>query len=391
MPPERLTPVEMIRRLVAFDTTSQKSNLGLIESVTEYLAGHGIASRLTRNDDETKANLFATIGPEHANGVVLSGHTDVVPTAGQAWESDPFALCERDGRLYGRGTADMKSFIATALALVPEMLERRLEMPIHLALSYDEEVGCLGVGRLIRDLGAALGRPRLAIVGEPTLMKVVHAHKGAVICETRVVGREAHSSATHRGASAIMAAAELIRFLSELAAEFAGRAPRAGSSDGEFEPPCTTISVGTIAGGTALNIIPKDCSFGWECRPLPGSGDGEEVLRRFNEFAAARVTPALKAKTAAGGVATEVLVTVPPLAPDGAAAEALVLALSGENRAGVVSYGSEAGLFQEAGIPAVLCGPGDIAQAHQPNEFILGTQVEACEAFLRRLIDHCAA
>jgi acetylornithine deacetylase len=389
---ERLSAFQFIERLVSFDTTSAKSNLALIESVAAYLSNHGVPFRLTHDDARAKANLYATVGPKVPGGVVLSGHTDVVPVEGQAWDSDPFGVVERGGKLYGRGTADMKSFIATALSLVPEMTKRRLKMPIHLALSYDEEVGCIGVGRLIDELGTALPRPALVIVGEPTMMKVANAHKGVIAFETRVVGREAHSSATHRGASAIMAAAEIVQFLAGLAAELAARPPRPGSRDAEFEPPYTTISVGTIEGGTALNIIPKSCRFRWDCRVLPGTDDGDDVLRKVNSFAAERVAPGLRAMSPDGGVVTEMLVTVPPLAPEeGSPAEALALALTGENRAGAVAYGSEAGLFQEAGIPAILCGPGDIAQAHQPNEFIARAQVDACDAFLRCVIDHCAA
>ena len=387
-----LDPIEMIARLVAFDTTSAKSNLALIDWVANYLAGYGITPRLSYDEARTKANLYATVGPEDAGGIVLSGHTDVVPTAGQNWTSDPFTLVERDGRLYGRGTADMKSFIATALALVPEMARRRLKIPIHLALSFDEEVGCLGVVHMIREIGRALPRPRLVIVGEPTEMKVANAHKGIVAVHTRVIGREGHSSATHRGASAIVAAAELIGFLAGLAAELVRRPPRQGSADGEFEPPYTTINVGTIEGGTALNIIPKACFFRWECRPLPGTRDGDEILARFNAFAEAHLVPRLKAASPEGGVFTTVSVAVPPLTPEpGSPAEALALALSGENRAGAVAYGSEAGLFQAAGIPAALCGPGSVREAHQPDEFVERGQVQACEAFLRRLIDHGAA
>ena len=270
-----LSPVKMLARLVAFDTTSAKSNLALIDWVANYLAGYGIASHLSYDEGRTKANLYATVGPEDAGGVVLSGHTDVVPTAGQNWTSDPFALVERDGRLYGRGSADMKGFIATALALVPEMVRRRLKTPIHLALSFDEEVGCLGVVHMLREIERALPRPRLVIVGEPTEMKVANAHKGVVAVHTHVVGREGHSSGTHRGVNAITAAAELIHFLADLAAELARRPPRPGSADGEFDPPYTTINVGTIEGGTALNIIPKACFIRWECRPLPGNREGD--------------------------------------------------------------------------------------------------------------------
>ncbi len=386
------TPVQMIERLIAFDTTSAKSNLALIEWVEAYLAEHGIPSRFIYNEARNKANLYATIGPQDVGGIVLSGHTDVVPVLGQAWTSDPFKLVERDGRLYGRGTADMKSFIAVALALVPEIAQRKLATPIHLAFSFDEEVGCIGVVPMIREIVAELPRPRLIIVGEPTEMKVVNAHKGVMALETRVVGREGHSSGTHRGASAIIAAAELIHFLAGIAEELAARPPRPGSSDGEFDPPYTTLNVGTIEGGTALNIIPNECTFVWECRPLPGTADGEEILTRFNEFAERKVTPRLKAVTEKGGVFTRVLVTVSALTPEpDSPAEILALAMTGENRAGVVAYGSEAGLFQAAGIPAVLCGPGNIAQAHQPDEFITLQQVRACEAFLRRIVERCAA
>ncbi|HYB11519.1 MAG TPA: acetylornithine deacetylase [Alphaproteobacteria bacterium] len=387
-----LSSRDMIERLVAFDTTSAKSNLSLIAHVADYLAGYGVTAHLTHNEDGTKANLYATIGPDNAGGVVLSGHTDVVPVLGQNWSSDPFAMVERDGKLFGRGTADMKSFIAVALALVPEMIGVQLETPIHFALSYDEEVGCFGVGRMIDHIRKSGLLPRLVIVGEPTGMKVANAHKGAYVFHTRIVGREGHSSAPHRGASAVLAAAEMVRFLAALSDELALRAPRPGTPDGDFDPPHTTISIGRIEGGTAFNIIPKECALLWECRPLPGTDDGREILRRFEEHAARHVAPALRDKAADGGVFTEIGVSCPPLTPDRhSPAEALALALSGENATRVVAFGSEAGLFQEAGIPAVLCGPGNITQAHQADEFIAIEQITACERFLRRLIRHCAA
>jgi acetylornithine deacetylase len=390
--PEQVTSVEMIRRLVGFDTTSAKSNLALIEDVARYLAGYGIAAHLSHDESRTKANLYATVGPAERGGVVLSGHTDVVPVAGQSWSSDPFTVVERDGRLYGRGTADMKSFIAVALALLPEMVRQPLKIPIHFAFSFDEEVGCLGVHHLIRQVGREFPRPRLVVVGEPTEMKVAGAHKGVAAFRTRVVGREGHSSATHRGASAIMAAARLIGFLSGLAAELAARPPRPDWPDAEFDPPYTTINIGAIEGGTALNIIPKECSFLWECRPLPGTDDGAEIPARLAAFAEAEIVPGLKAMSPTGGALTEPVAACPAFrATPQSPAEALALALTGENRSGVVAYGSEAGLFQEAGIPAILCGPGNIAQGHQPDEFIALEQVAACEAFLRRLIAHCAA
>lgn len=394
MPAAREMPAirDMIRRLVGFDTTSAKSNLALIEDVADYLDRHGVRARLIHDETGTKANLYATIGPEGAGGVVLSGHTDVVPTEGQRWSADPYLAVEHQGRLYGRGTADMKSFIATALALVPEMAARKLKIPIHLAFSYDEEVGCLGVRHLIAELGRALPRPRLVIVGEPTGMRVVNAHKGITLVATRVVGRDAHSSAPALGASAIASAAELILHLTGIAADFAARPPRRGSIDAEFDPPCTTINVGTIAGGTALNIIPKECTFNWECRPLPESKDDEEIVARLNAFAEKEIAPRLKKAGPEAGVFTQIKVAVPPLAPlPGSPAEALAMTLSGENRAHSVAYTSEAGLFQNAGFPAILCGPGFVEQAHQPDEFVSFDQLAACEAFLKKLIDHCAA
>jgi len=240
------TPRQMIERLIAFDTTSAKSNLALIHDVAEYLEGFRIHSHLTHNDDRTKANLYATVGPDNVAGVVLSGHTDVVPVLGQNWSSDPFAVVERDGKLFGRGTADMKSFIAIALALVPAMIEARIKIPIHLAFSYDEEVGCFGVGRMIDHIRKSETPPRLVIVGEPTEMKVANAHKGTTVFHTRIVGREGHSSGPYRGASAIAAAADMVRFLGVLSDELAARPPRPGTADSEFDPPYTTINIGTI-------------------------------------------------------------------------------------------------------------------------------------------------
>ncbi|MFQ5954389.1 MAG: acetylornithine deacetylase [Kiloniellales bacterium] len=378
---EQVTPVEMIRRLVAFDTVSSESNLALIDHVAEFLAGHGIDCRRTYDETGRKANLFATIGPERPGGVVLSGHTDVVPVAGQDWETDPFTLSQRDGRLYGRGAADMKSFIALALAMVPAFKEKPLETPIHLAFSYDEEVGCRGVGRLIDDVVANLPRPRMVIVGEPTSMQVVTAQKSCLVFRTRIKGRNAHSSQTDRGANAVIAAARLIGLLAELAEEKKAQAP-AGS---RFDPPYTTIHVGTIQGGTAGNIIPDDCSFDWEIRGLPGES-GEPVLDRLHQFAETRVLPPMRVVAPEAGVETERLAVVPSLmVEEGAPAERLVTLLTGANDTAAISYGSEAGLFQAAGMSTVVCGPGSIDQAHKPDEFIALDQVEACAAFLRKL------
>jgi acetylornithine deacetylase len=382
-----LSSVEMIRTLVGFDTTSRDSNLGLIEWVRDYLAGHGVASELYFDEEGRKANLFATLGPAGRGGVALSGHTDVVPVDGQDWSSDPFRLQEKDDRLYGRGTSDMKSFIAVALALVPEFLARGLKTPIHLALSYDEEVGCLGVRRMIAGLEHRPDKPRLCIVGEPTLMKPVIGHKGKRSVRCRVRGHECHSALAHEGVNAVEAAAEIVAFLKSMARRFRDEGPY----DPDFVPPYTTVHTGTIAGGTALNIVPKDCSFMFEFRFLPGV-DAEALLAEVTRFAATRVEPEMKAVQPQCGLVFEELTSFPGLAVDAAdEVTQLALALSGANATGKVSFGTEAGLFQHAGIPTVVCGPGSIEQAHKPDEFIALDQVHACEAFLRRLMDRAAA
>jgi acetylornithine deacetylase len=378
------SPTEVLRRLVAFDTVSANSNLALIDWVVGYLDGHGIAARLTFDETRSKANLFATIGPQDAGGgVILSGHTDVVPVAGQAWDSDPFALVERDGRLYGRGTADMKSFIAIALALVPEFKARALKRPIHLALSFDEEVGCFGAPRLIEALPRGIGRPGLVIVGEPTNMEVANAHKGCHVFATSVTGLEAHSSAPQRGVNAIVAASEIIQFIAGLAGE-ACAASRPASG---FEPPYTSFNIGTISGGTAMNIIARECEFTWEFRPLPGE-DSAAIRARIDAFVASDLLPRLRQVHPGADVTTRALASVPGLAPEaGSPAEELARQLTGANQSTVVAYGTEAGLFQDAGIPAVICGPGSMEQGHKPNEFITLAQIEAGTEFQRRLAD----
>jgi len=374
-------PIELIRRLVGFDTVSAHSNLALIHYARDYLRDLGIDSRLTFDAEGKKANLLAAIGPNVPGGIVLSGHTDVVPVAGQPWESDPFTVVERDGRLYGRGTADMKSFLAIALALAPEFRAARLRVPIYLALSYDEEVGCLGVGRLLDDLAAALPRPAAAIIGEPTSMKLINRHKGFQSFITTVTGRDGHSSGTHRGVNAIAYASEIVAFLTRLEAEIAAQGPL----DDGFDPPYTTINVGAIRGGTVVNIIARQCSFDWEFRPIPGF-DIPSVRRRVDAFVAESILPRMRAVAPEADVVTIQDSASPPLVPEAdSPAEALVRLLTGANIAGAASFGTEACHFQESGIPAVLCGPGSIAQAHQPNEFIDLDQIEACIAFMHKL------
>jgi acetylornithine deacetylase len=379
--------VAILERLVAFDTISAKSNLALVGWVADYLDGYGIKSVLTGNADGTKANLFATIGPSERGGIILSGHTDVVPVEGQAWHSDPFRLETQQAdqgsdRLYGRGTADMKGFIALALAMVPQALAQPLEIPLHLAFSYDEEVGCLGVPSLIRGLPQGAARPRLAIIGEPTEMQVANAHKGIHFLRTRVTGREAHSSTPEHGVNAIVAAAEIIAEIDRLA----GECRAAAKPDGAFDPPYTTFNIGRISGGAAVNIIARDCAFDWEFRPIPGE-DGAALRRRIDNFVTGDLLPRMRAGYPSADVATETSALVPPLVPDPASpAEALARRLTGANTTTTIAFATEAGLFQAAGIPAVICGPGSIGVAHQPDEFITREQLAAGAAFLDRLL-----
>jgi len=378
-----LSPEELLARLVAFDTTSAKSNLALVHFVRAYLAEHGVDSELIPNEDATKANLYATVGPREPGGVALSGHTDVVPADAREWHSDPFTLSARDGRLHGRGSADMKGFLACVLALVPEMAAAKLATPIHLAFSYDEEVGCAGVRPMIEALGAGLLKPRLAIVGEPTMMQVVDAHKSIQEFVTEVTGFEAHSSMTHLGANAIFAAAEIVgeiaRIRDELIAE--------GDATGRFKPPYSSIEIGHVSGGTAINIVPRHCRLHWEMRGLPGV-DPAAVLERVERFGRETVLPRLRAVSGDTDIETRLGVNVPGLAPAAdEPAQRLALRLTERNDTIAVAYGTEAGLFQRAGIPTVVCGPGDIAVAHRPDEYIEKEQIAACTRFLRRLID----
>jgi len=378
--------IEILDRLIAFDTTSSRSNRVLIDWVAGYLGRYGISAALS-SAGEGKANLFATIGlaagQTARGGVILSGHTDVVPVAGQDWHSDPFRLTEQDGRLYGRGTADMKGFIALVLALVPEAARRQLAVPLHLAFTHDEETGCRGAPALIRDLPAGAGRPVMAIIGEPTSMQVANRQKGCSFFRTRITGREGHSSAPDQGVSAIAAAAEIIAEIGRLHAEARGRA----RPDSGFDPPHTTLSVGTIAGGSAVNIIARDCSFEWDLRNLPDE-DAAALKARLDRFITADLLPRLRAVHPQAMVETETVIFVPPLIPaPRSPAEALARRLTGANTTTAVSFATEAGLYQEAGIPAIVCGPGSIAVAHKPDEFITRAELAAGQAFLDRLLD----
>jgi acetylornithine deacetylase len=373
----------MLETLVAFDTTSRESNLEMIRFVEDYLRGHGIDSTLVFNDDESKANLIATIGPATpSGGVVLSGHSDVVPVDGQDWSSDPFRVVERGDRLYGRGTCDMKGFLATALALVPEFKERDLREPIHVVLTYDEETDCSGAVRLMEALPETGLAPRAVIIGEPTEMRIINAHKGQCTLETVVKGMEAHSSATHLGVNAIDAAAQLIAFLGTLSKEMESLpSPLDGMT-----PPFSTINVGTITGGQQFNIVPAACRFEWEIRAVPGH-DADEIVARF-ESRAAELLADMRKKFPGASIETTVTSAVAPFVPeDDSPAETLVKSLVGTNEAGAIAFGTEAPCYQQAGISVVVFGPGSIDQAHKPDEYIALEQIDACASFMRRLME----
>jgi acetylornithine deacetylase len=382
---EHLTSEELLAHLVAFDTTSRDGNIPLIAFVEDYLDRWGVPHFRVDYEAGKKTNLFATIGPAIAGGIVLSGHTDVVPVDGQPWTSDPFTLTDRgDGRLYGRGTCDMKGFIACCLAKLPDFLAAKLKTPIHLALSCDEEVGCKGVRPLVAHIRDHLPRPRAVIVGEPTSMRVVNGHKSAISFTTEVKGHEAHSSLTDQGVNAIMIAGEVLAEINRLRREIEAR----GDASGRFDPPYSTVHVGVIEGGTAKNIIPRRCSFAWETRLLPDA-DPAEVPARVAAFAKS-LEPAMRAVAADTGIDTTTVNTVPSLAPQkDSPAELLALHLTKSNDTFAVSYCTEAGLFQQIGIPAVICGPGNIEQAHKPDEWIEVSELRTCEGFLDGLIAHC--
>ena len=385
--PEIFSSRDMLARLVSFDTTSRDSNLALVRFVEGYAESHGVKSRRIPNPEGTKANLLITIGPDEPGGVILSGHTDVVPVDGQDWTTDPFTLTEADDKYFGRGTSDMKAFSAVILARLPEFVRHPLKTPVHIALSYDEEVGCLGVRPMIAEIIKSVPKPKLAIIGEPTEMKVVNAHKGIRSFRTTVTGREAHSSQTDKGVNAVMIAAELIMHISALAEEMRQR----GDASGRFDPPYTTVQSSTIQGGTALNILAHHCMFQWEFRYLPGSSN-QDIADKFMAYARDVVLPRMRKIAPETDIVTTPRAHVPPLlAKEACPAEALAKQLTGRNHAEAVAYGTEAGLFQEAGIPSVICGPGSILQAHKPNEFIEISQVAACEIFIKRLIDQLRA
>jgi acetylornithine deacetylase len=384
MPGSPLATVDILERLVACPTVSRDSNLPLIDWVRNFLEDHGVSSHLVQDDTGRKSNLFASIGPAEEGGLVLSGHTDVVPVDGQAWNSDPFKLTARDSRLHARGACDMKGFIATALSRVPMLKSARLLRPVHFMFSYDEELGCLGAPRMIAAASERIGKPAVVIVGEPTSMRVANEHKGICTGRTRVTGIEAHSSLTHQGVSAVMLAAELVNHMSDIARQLAASASRPGATS-RFTPPYTTMSVNTIQGGNATNILAGACEFTWDIRTLPGELP-ERISGALAEFAQRRLDE-LAADGKRCTINTKILGNVPPLRADGGAAEALARAVSAVSADSItVPFATEGGQFQEAGWSTVVCGPGSIEQAHKPDEFIERSELEACEQFLDRAI-----
>lgn len=373
--------IDWINRLVSIDTTSSKSNLALIRDVEDYLRSHGVTPMRVENEDGSKSNLYAVIGPAVEGGVVLSGHTDVVPIDGQDWDTDPFAVTERNGKLYGRGTADMKAFSAIGLSLVPDMIKAELKRPIIFALSYDEEIGCLGAPDMIDEIVRHCPRPEAVIVGEPTNMKVINGHKGIASFRVTVTGYTTHSSQTDRGVSAVEAAARLITKITQM------REARAKIADeaSPFDPPYSTMTVNVVRGGTQLNIMAAEAVFDWDLRVVPGDSRSD-IINEFTDYAKG-VEAEMRSKSHECSIQIDQMTNAPALAPNEVNPAAdLAMAITGHNATDVVAYAAEAGQFQEAGLSTVICGPGSIDQAHQANEFITLDQVAEGTEFIRRLI-----
>ena len=373
--------IDILSHLVSFDTESSKSNLPLIEWVETYLTRFGVRHLRVPDASGEKAALFVTIGPQTDGGIVLSGHSDVVPVAGQKWTSNPFHLRREAGKLYARGACDMKGFDAIVLASIPHWQKMPLKAPLHFLLSYDEETTCLGPVDTIKRFGLDLPRPRAVIVGEPTLMQVVDAHKAVATYRTIVTGREAHSSKPALGASAVQIACELVTEIYRMGAEVASL----GVAADRFDPPVSTVHVGTISGGTARNIMARECSFHWEFRALPGV-PLDALYQRVEAYAQNVLLPKMRATAPEANIVTQIEVEVPGLAPEpGSAAEQLAFRLTKSNRTQAVAFATEAGRFQAAHVPTVVCGPGSIDQAHQPDEFISEEQMMAGLVFMQDL------
>ena len=376
-----ITSRTLLERLVAFDTTSRESNLALIDFVWHYLTDLGVNCELIHNAGRSKANLYARLGPAGSGGILLSGHSDVVPVDGQNWSVPPFALSERDGKLYGRGTADMKGFIACMLAAVPHFLAQPLAQPLHLAISYDEEVGCLGVRTLLDVLASRPEKPDLCLIGEPTELQPVLGHKGKLAVRCEVQGAACHSAYAPQGVNAIQYAAKLIHRLTAIGEVFA--APE--RQDTRFDPPFTTVQTGLIQGGRALNIVPAECTFDFEVRTLP-QDDAQQVAEELERYAQRELLPQMRAVNSDTEIRFYPLSSYPGLYTAAQSAAAQLLAhLTGSEAFSTVAFGTEGGLFHQAGIPSVICGPGSMAQGHKPDEFITVEQLDACDTLLRRL------
>jgi acetylornithine deacetylase len=382
-----LDSVGLLRNLVGFDTTSRNSNLALIEFLRDRLADHGVDSTLFRDSSGAKANLYATLGPQGIGGLMLSGHTDVVPVDGQDWSSDPFALREDGGLLYGRGACDMKGFIAVALAALPVLKRQELRRPVHFAFTFDEEVGCIGARQLAAQLRDMPVRPAFCLIGEPTGMHVVNGHKGRLAMRCHVHGKEGHSALPEQACNAVESAAEIIGRLRMLAR----RLREEGPHEPGFDPPYSTVHTGLVQGGTALNIVPSHCRFDFEIRNLP-SQDPLGLFEEVKRYALDHVLADMRRTAPSAEILFEELSRAPGLLPnDDDALLRLALAASGDNIARKVSFGTEAGLYQGADIPTIVCGPGHIVQAHKPDEFVARDQIARCEAFVLHMIDGICA
>lgn len=376
-------PRELIAKLISFDTVSRNSNMVLLDFVRDYLGQLGVESKLVPNEDGSKANLYATIGPNVPGGVVLSGHTDVVPVDGQDWSTDPFSLVEREGKFFGRGVADMKTYCALAMAVLPEFLKSNPSKPIHLAFSYDEEVGCIGAPSMIEKMVGDVPKPMAVIVGEPTDMQVVTGHKSILGVRTHVTGHSVHSCQIDRGVSAVMTAARLVTYLEDMMLEN----KRLSDPASPFDPPYSTIHCGVIEGGTAHNIVAKDCRIVTDIRTIAGESP-LDFYDRFETHIRDEIEPKLKAIAPDAGIVLAPGKMVPGLKPEvNGAAEQLARQITGDNGVHAVSYATEAGQFQTAGYSVVICGPGSIDQAHQPDEFITLDQVAEGWTFMQRVAE----
>ncbi|MEE9587773.1 MAG: acetylornithine deacetylase [Hyphomicrobiaceae bacterium] len=386
MEAETSSAVEILDRMVAFETISARPNLDFVRYVEDQLMREGVPAHLSHDGAGERANIHAAIGPAVSGGVVLNGHTDVVPVDGQDWTSNPFRLAQRDDRRSARGAVDMKGFLACMLAAVPMWSKKDLKRPIHVSMCYDEEIGGLGAPALVADMGRTVPRPSLAIVGEPTEMNIIAGHKGGFEFRTEFSGLEAHAADPGKGASAIFFAARFINHLEDLANQLADQP----DAESPYDPPYTTLNVGTIEGGTARNIIPGRCALDWELRPLPGD-DSEALLAGINDYVQTRLLPEMRRLYPDADIRTKLQAKVPALDHRNSDEAATFLhAITGLDNTAVVSFGTDAGHFCNAGISTAVFGPGSIAQAHKPDEYIEVSQIAACMSFFNRLGDHLA-